>query len=68
MAYDIETRTGVTLQLFESSGKRIAILKQEEQSKRHYEMDVSVKGFASGVYILSLLTHETHYAQKFVVY
>lgn len=67
VSYDLGTTTGVKLELLESSGKIVSVLKQEEQGKGHYEMEVSLAQFANGIYHLILLTHETHHSQKIIL-
>lgn len=67
VSYDLGMTTGVKLELLESSGKIVSVLKQEEQTKGHYVMEVSLASYANGVYHLVLLTHETHHSQKIVL-
>jgi photosystem II stability/assembly factor-like uncharacterized protein len=68
ISYDLDENTGISLQVIEASGKKVAIVKEGEQAQGHYEMEFSLSGLAAGVYHVVLLTHEMHHSQKLVVH
>jgi hypothetical protein len=56
IAYRLENETLVQLEIFNTSGKRISILKNEKQAAGEYQVDFDGSNLASGIYFARLTT------------
>ncbi len=64
--YYLPRTSDVSISLYDLSGKRLAILKQETQPEGNYHSSFTLSGYSKGAYIVELKTGDQSFAQKLI--
>jgi len=67
ITFDLSETTDVLVQLFDLSGKMVALITDERLTQGHHNIPFRRRQLASGTYVLNVNTSEENYSHKIVV-